>query len=194
MEEITKKRYFGKYYADYEEWYEEHPKEYHDQVEFLRKIIPSGKGVEIGVGTGRFASALGIGYGVDYVPEMVEESIKKGVKAYLSDASNLPFEDKSFDYSFNIVTMCFLDKPIEALIESRRIARLVITVILDRECEYIQDIIKNPHGFYKYAVFYNEKELVGMYQAAGLINIRIFSDWFLTSDGQEYRMVAVVGE
>lgn len=194
MQELSKKRYFEKHYTDYEQWYEDHPKEYGDQVGFLKKFIPRGKGVEIGVGTGRFASALGIEYGVDYVPEMVEISRKKGIEAYLSDAADLPFSDKSFDFSFNMVTMCFLEKPKEALMESKRIAKEVITAILDKDSEYIQNIIRNPTGFYRYAVFYNEKELVEMYSSAGFVNIRVHSGSFTTSDGQHYRLVVVTGE
>lgn len=194
MEEVSKKRYFETHYINYEQWYDDHPKEYGEQIEFLRKILPKGKGVEIGVGTGRFASALGIEYGVDYVSEMVETSRKKGIKGYLSDAANLPFEDKTFDYSFSIVTMCFLDRPLEALKESRRIAREVITVILDRDCEYIQNIMRNPRGFYRYATFYNEKELTEMYREAGFTRVRVISEVFETTDGQKYKMVAVFGK
>ncbi len=193
MEEVAKRRYFENHYTNYEQWYDEHPREYGDQIEFLKKILPQGKGIEIGVGTGRFASALGIEFGIDYVPEMVETSRRKGIKAYLSDAAHLPFEDKSFDYSFSIVTMCFLDRPLEALKESRRIAKEVVTVILDKDCEYIQNIIRDPRGFYRYATFFSEKELVEIYKEAGFADLRVISESFKTSDGQEYKLVAVFG-
>lgn len=194
MDEKLKREYFERNYENYDQWYEDHPREYSEQVEFLEGIIPEGKGIEIGVGTGRFASALGIEYGIDYLPVMVEESNRRGIKAVLSDATDLPFPDNSFDFSFSIVTMCFLDRPREALIESRRIARTVVTVILDRDCEYVRNIIRKRIGFYEFATFYNEKELVDMYRNAGFTEINVITKDLVTTDGQQYRLVAVIGK
>ncbi len=193
MTEAGKKEFFSENFLRYDDWYEKHQKEYKEQIEFLKPLIPHGKGLEIGVGTGRFASALNIEYGVDYVREMVEKSTNMGIKAVLADASKLPFPDKFFDYTFSIVTMCFLDDPISSLLESKRVASLVINVILDKDCEYIQNIIRNPHGFYRYASFYTENELVAMYRQAGFNKIHVKRKDFLTSGGQNYRLVVVFG-
>ncbi len=187
------KKFFSENFMRYDEWYEEHGKEYRDQIDFLKPLIPHGKGIEIGVGTGRFASALKIEYGVDYVREMVDESRKRGIKAIQADASELPFPDRFFDYSFSIVTMCFLDEPMAVLLESKRVAALVINVILDRDCEYIQNIIRNPRGFYRYATFYTEADLVEMYRKTGFSNITVVRIDLQTLEGETYRLVVVSG-
>ena len=90
MKSRGKMEFFSDNTKRYDKWYERHQKEYGEQVEFIRTLIPKGKGIEIGVGTGRFASALNIEYGVDYVQEMVDSSLKRGVKAILADATHLP--------------------------------------------------------------------------------------------------------
>ena len=194
MKSRTKMEFFSDNTKKYDQWYERHQKEYREQVKFIRALIPKGKGIEIGVGTGRFAYALNIEFGVDYVQEMVDSSLKRGVKAILADATHLPFPDKFFDFTFSIVTMCFLDDPVPVLVESRRVADLVMNVILDRDCEYIQNIMKERRGFYKYATFYTEKELVGLYRKAGFNDISSTAKNFLTSEGETYRLVSVIGK
>lgn len=193
VEGTGQKEFFSENVLRYDEWYEKHSREYRDQIEFIRPLIPHGKGIEIGVGTGRFAAALKIEYGVDYVKEMVEESRKRGINAIHADAAKLPFPDGFFDFSFSIVTMCFLDDPMAVLRESKRIARLVINVILDRDCEYIRNIIRNPRGFYKYATFYTEGDLVDMYRKSEFVDISVERKDLQTSDGETYRLIAVSG-
>jgi hypothetical protein len=41
---------FNKYVKEYEEWFEKHKFAYLSEIEALKKVIPKGKGIEIGVG------------------------------------------------------------------------------------------------------------------------------------------------
>ncbi len=194
MKQTGSEKYFSDNYLKYDDWYLKHRKEYSDQLDFLRDIIPHGKGIEIGVGTGRFAAELGIEYGVDRVEAMVRIASERGIKAYLCDAESMPFEDNYFDYAFSIVTLCFLENPEEVLLEERRIAKEVITVILDRNTEYIQNIMSDLTGFYRYATFYTEEELVDIYRKLGFDDIKTGKRDLMTSDGQAYRLVCVSGK
>ena len=57
---------FDRQAIEYDRWYDENLFAYRSEVQALRAAIPKGKqGVEIGVGTGRFASALGIRIGIE---------------------------------------------------------------------------------------------------------------------------------
>jgi len=57
---------FDKYYKKYDAWYEKNKFAYLSEIGALKKVVPNkGEGLEIGVGTGRFASRLGIKYGAD---------------------------------------------------------------------------------------------------------------------------------
>ncbi len=187
------KEYFNKHYEDYDDWYEEHPKEFSDQIDFIAKLLPEGRGIEIGVGTGRFASALGIGTGVDISEKMAQIAAKRGIDTIVADAVALPFRDNEFDFSLNMVTICFLDQPLETLMEARRISRIALTVILDRECEYVEHIISHRTGFYRFAKFYTRAELEQLYEEAGFDNIETSEKTLKTKEGFEYRLVGVLG-
>jgi ubiquinone/menaquinone biosynthesis C-methylase UbiE len=53
---MEKSEVFDKYFKEYDEWYEKNKLAYLSEVAALKKVIPKGKkGLEIGVGTGRFA-------------------------------------------------------------------------------------------------------------------------------------------
>jgi len=57
---------FDRYYKRYDNWYEKNKFAYLSELKTVRKVLPrKGKGLEIGVGTGRFAAALGISTGID---------------------------------------------------------------------------------------------------------------------------------
>jgi len=52
---------FDIYPKEYDNWYEENKFAYLSEIEALKKVIPEkGEGLEIGVGTGRFAQPLRI--------------------------------------------------------------------------------------------------------------------------------------
>lgn len=186
--------FFNKYHEEYDRWYDEHSKEYQDQLDFISGLLPSGRGLEIGVGTGRFASKLGISHGVDISEKMVMLAKLRGVDAVVANAVDLPYENKEFDFSLLMVTLCFLDDPLGALKEAERVSKETISVILDRECEYISDIAEKQEGFYRYAKFYSAGELVDLYIRAGFREVTVTEEDLVTSDGRPYRLVAVSGK
>lgn len=189
-----KTEYFDKNFQEYDTWYDEHPIEYEEQVKFISGLLPKGRGLEIGVGTGRFASRLGITTGVDISAKMVSLAKDRGIDAHIGDASRLPFSDREFDFSLNMVTICFLDDPLSAIREARRVSRETITVILDRETEYVQELAGKSEGFYAYAKFYTAGELVDLYIKAGFREVTVVEEDLKTSDGKNYRLVGVTGK
>jgi len=70
---------FNKYAKGYDEWY--HKKRgsliFESEVRAIEALKPEGFGVEVGVGTGVFASRLGVSLGVDPALEMIKIA-KKG--------------------------------------------------------------------------------------------------------------------
>ena len=49
----------------YDNWYNRNRFAYISEINAIKKINPKGLGLEIGVGTGRFASKLNFSYGID---------------------------------------------------------------------------------------------------------------------------------
>jgi ubiquinone/menaquinone biosynthesis C-methylase UbiE len=103
---------FNKNVKNYDEWYKKNKYIYLSEIEALKKAIPQGKkGLEIGVGTGRFAAVLGIGYGIDPSEEVLKIAQKRGIKTFLGYGEKLPFNDEEFDFVAIIITICFVKNP-----------------------------------------------------------------------------------
>ncbi len=68
----------------YEAWYDKYPEVYQSEVaaikEQLLKLPENIKGIEVGIGTGRFAMELGIKEGVEPANEMAAIALKRGIE------------------------------------------------------------------------------------------------------------------
>ena len=131
------KNIFNSHYRKYDSWYKRNKFVYLSELSAIRKILPKkGKGLEIGVGTGRFACALGITAGIDPSKKMIGIARKRGIDARLGSGEHLPFEEDSFDYVAIIITLSFVKNPIGVLKEARRILRRngkIIIGIIDKD-------------------------------------------------------------
>jgi ubiquinone/menaquinone biosynthesis C-methylase UbiE len=74
---MPKTEMFDKYYMDYDNWFIKNKLAYQAELNLIRKLIPKGKGLEIGVGTGRFAIPFGIKEGVEPSNRMAEIAKKR---------------------------------------------------------------------------------------------------------------------
>jgi ubiquinone/menaquinone biosynthesis C-methylase UbiE len=160
---------FDKYFEDYDQWYEDNKLVYLSELEAFKKVIPiNKKGLEIGVGTGRFAEPLGIEYGVDPSENMLSIARKRGIKTFVGKGENLPFPDKEFDYVLLAITICFVENPDKVIEEARRVLKdngKIIIGIVDRNSplgEFYLEKKKEGHKFYKYATFYSTEEIIEM--------------------------------
>ncbi len=106
----------------YEAWFERHDAAYISELLALRPFVPlAGRGLEIGVGSGRFAAPLGIGTGVDPSPAMLARAQARGVEVVVGVAEHLPFADERFDHALLVTTLCFVDSPAAMLAEASRV-------------------------------------------------------------------------
>jgi len=103
-----------------------------EELACLRLACPErcGRWVEVGVGTGRFASALGIAEGIDPSPKMLEYAVQRGVHAHLGTAESLPFPNGTFDGALMVLTLCFVQDAGQALRECARVLRPSGTLLL----------------------------------------------------------------
>jgi len=130
--------------------------------------------LEIGVGTGRFAEALKIKYGIDSSVGVLRFAKKRGVNVIRGKGEKLPFPNKSFGAVFIIVTLCFVDGPIKVLEEASRVLRddgCIIVGLILRESPWARFYMsKGSAGniFYKVARFYLLNELKAMLRKVSL--------------------------
>lgn len=97
---------FDDFHGEYENWFDEHRYVYLSELNAIKHFAPSGnRGVEIGIGTGRFAIPIGIKEGVEPSAMMREYATKKGLKVYDGVAENLPLKDASYDFALMVTTI-----------------------------------------------------------------------------------------
>jgi SAM-dependent methyltransferase len=179
---------FDKYSDEYDEWFDTHTWVYQSEVLAVKRVLPqSGKGIEIGTGTGRFSIPLGITIGVEPSKAMAEIARSRGITIYNSKAENLPFDDNAFDFALMVTTICFLEDPLQALKEIRRILRpggKIIIGMLDKDSPIgnLYEAKKNESKFFKYADFYSVNRVLEWIKLSGYNDIHILQTIFHKPD------------
>ncbi len=164
---------FNRYAERYDSWYDRHGEWFRKEVELIRRVAGKfERGLEVGVGTGRFAKELGIRYGIDLADEMLRLAKSRGVDVLKADAGKLPFKDETFDLVLFAFTLCFLEHPASALKEAKRVLRkggklVICGVPADSKLgeEYAK---RRDSPFYERARLYTVKELLEMLEGIGL--------------------------
>jgi SAM-dependent methyltransferase len=172
---VAKTAPFEAHHERYERWFEAHRAAYISELLALRPFVPwEGRGIEIGVGTGRFAGPLGVRVGLDPSDAMLARARARGIASVKGTAEALPFLDGSFDHALVVTTMCFVDSPDHMIAEVRRAlrpgGRLVIGFI-DRRSGVGQAYLERQSEsvFYRDAVFYSPAEVGALLQARGFL-------------------------
>jgi len=151
---------FEKCAQEYDEWFEVNRFAYESEVRALKMFIPkNSNGLEVGVGTGRFAVPFGIRAGVEPAKAMADIAQKRGIKVYKAEAEKLPFNDSSFDFILIVVTICFVQDPIQALREAKRVLKpggYIIIGMINKESFLgkLYESKKKESKFYRHANFY----------------------------------------
>jgi len=162
---------FDDHVKKYDAWYEKNAFAYLSELKAVKKVVPKGgRGLEIGVGTGRFAAPLGIETGIDPSKNMIALARRRGVQARLGCGEKLPFKREAFDYIAIIITLCFLRDPEKVLKESRRVLRKngkIIIAIVDKDSFLGRYYQKKKSVFYGQAHFFNIREVAGLLRKAG---------------------------
>jgi len=162
---------FYKYYKRYDAWYDRNKFAYLSEIEAIRRVLPKkGRGLEIGVGTGRFAGALKIESGIDPSKDMLRLARRRGIDAKLACGERLPFKKAVFDYAVIIITICFVNDPKRVLKEAYRVLKKngrIIMGIVDRDGFLGRFYQKKKSIFYKNANFFTVKEVTDLLKGAG---------------------------
>ena len=170
---------FTEYAVEYDAWFDKYNYTYLSEVELFKKFVPKHQvGLEIGVGTGRFAEPLGVNYGIDVASEMIEIAKKKGLNVSLASSDNIPFEDNSLDYILLTTTICFLDNIERAFDEIYRVLKsdgFLILGFVDKQSFLGQSYLKkkDKSKFYENARFYSVAEILSFLKKYSFADIEI---------------------
>lgn len=157
----------------YEAWFERHDAAYISELLALRPFVPlTGRGLEIGVGSGRFAAPLGVQVGIDPSRAMLDRARARGLEVLEGIAENLPFADDSFDHALVVTTLCFVDSPEAMLAQARRVLRpggVLVMGFIDRDSALGRHYEKHREAsvFYRDATFYSASEVERLVTGAG---------------------------
>ncbi len=177
---------FDHYCKKYDAWYEKNKFAYLSELEAIKQVLPKkGKGLEIGVGTGRFAQALGIKFGIDPSIGMLKIAKERGVNVRLSDSERLPFKNDTFDYVAIIITICFVNDSQKVIEESCRVLKnggKIIIGIVDKDGFLGKFYQKKKSVFYGKAKFFSTAELTNLIKDAGFNEFRYYQTLFELSD------------
>ena len=177
---------FDHYYKKYDAWYDKNKFAYLSELEAIKRVLPKkGKGLEVGVGTGKFAQALGIKFGIDPSIEMLKIAKKRGINVRLGDGESLPFKNDTFDYVAIIITICFVKHPQRVIEESYRVLKnngKIIVGIIDKDSFLGKFYQKKESVFYGKAKFFSVAELTNLIKNIGFNKFSYSQTIFELSD------------
>lgn len=159
----------------YEAWYERYPEVYLSEVAAIKdqflNLSENIKGIEVGIGTGRFAQVLGIKEGVEPANEMAALALKRGIEVVNGTAENLPVKDLYFDFVL-FVTICHLNSVKQAFKEALRVLKpkgSIIVGFIDKDQKIGKTYEENRmrSTFFRYANFYSVAQVTKLLKEAG---------------------------
>lgn len=177
---------FNEHVAEYEEWFEKYPYVFKTEVSAIKKIWPAGEGLvslEVGSGTGRFAKALGIGFGLDLSSEMNVIAEGRGLDTMQGFAEDMPFADKQFDVVLMNFCICYFENLAKAFAEAYRVLKpdaVLIVGFIEKNSLLgkFYESKRDKSVFYKDAKFYNVKEVEETLSAAGFKHLQTYQTVF----------------
>ena len=177
--------------ARYERWFENHPGAYQSEVAAVRAALPaSGRGLEIGTGTGRFSTPFGIIDGVEPAAAMRRVAEAHGLKVLNAKAEALPYEDGTFDFALMVTTICFVDDPQQACREAGRVLKPGGTLVMglvdsDSELRRQYEARKAESPFYRNARFFSVPGMTKIMAEAGFEDFRYHQTLFQSPEALE---------
>ncbi len=157
---------FDQYADQYDKWFENNQAIFKTELEAIRQLIPSNnlEGIEVGVGSGKFAAPLGIKVGIEPSMEMAVKAQKLGIEVWKSVAEKLPFADARFDFVLMVTVLCFVDDMTKTLQEAYRVIKpggLILIGFIDKESKLGEAYDKKRKAslFYKEASFSSAEEV-----------------------------------
>ena len=183
----SKIRVFDSLASDYDAWFEEEGRLiFASEVEALRQVLPllPKPWIDIGIGTGRFAQALGIDIGLDPSSGLLKIARNRGARVLLGRGEEAPFKDGSFGAIFFIVTLCFVDSPERILSEAARLlksqGKVVLGLVLKESPwgQLYQREKETGHRFYRHATFYSYAEVEMLLMQTGFSIEKVASTLF----------------
>ncbi|MBL7858905.1 MAG: methyltransferase domain-containing protein [Cyclobacteriaceae bacterium] len=177
---------FDEHVADYEAWYDQYPAVFKSEVEALRDMLPERKsltGIEVYLGSGRLAQALGIMEGVEPSAKMRTLAVRRGIDVMNASAESLPYKDLKFDIV--LISLCkrFVHQLAGSFKEAYRVLKnegALVVGFLDNNSTLGRAVADHQadDNFYRSVAFYPVNTIVSAITQAGFRHITITQTLF----------------
>ena len=188
---------FQKQATDYDEWFGRHPALFQSELAAIRSVLPPfQKGVEIGVGTGRFAATLGIRFGLEPLEDYAPIARSRGIEVQTGVAEKMPYPEGYFDLALMVTVDCFLDDVPAAFAETFRVLSpggSFVVAFLDKKGAIARKYKRQGSSSYRNARFHGPDEIKDWMQAAGFSDFRLAQTLFDETAAEPEPPLAGVG-
>lgn len=166
---------FEQYADEYEAWFNDHPFVYESELSAVKmqmlKVGENVRGIEVGLGSGRYAKPLGIREGVEPSERMRTLAARRGIEVMDAVAERLPYADMQFDFVL-FVTLEHLDDAQLAFREAYRVLKRggsIIAGFIEKNSLVGKAYQKKRHRshFYRHATFYTAERVQKLLANAG---------------------------
>ncbi|MGC8658096.1 MAG: class I SAM-dependent methyltransferase [Desulfomonilaceae bacterium] len=164
---------------NYDQWFESQRGRRIFEIErdCLKKLVypRSDWWFEVGVGSGQFATAFGIPFGLDPSFGMLSRARRRGVSAICGVGEELPCRNDTFDGILMVATICFVAQPTRIISECRRALRqngnLVVGLIPGKSPWGLLYAKKGSegHALYSKSKFYTCREIIEISEGTGFV-------------------------
>jgi ubiquinone/menaquinone biosynthesis C-methylase UbiE len=174
---IPSRHVFDEYANDYDHWFNEQEDVYQAQLGMMRAAIPNhGRGLEVGIGSGRFAVPFGIHYGIDPSRELARIAKHRDIEVVLGEGEHLPYRAGSFEYVLMMTVICFLDDVTAVFLEANRVlipGGILVVGFIEAGGEIsLQYQSESTRGrFLRYAQFRTAEEVGKFFKASKFVKI-----------------------
>jgi SAM-dependent methyltransferase len=158
----------------YDAWFDRNRDAYEAEIKAVRRLLPApgARGIEVGVGSGKFAAPLGVRLGLEPSRAMARKARDLGVSVCLGAAENLPLRGGKLDFVLMVTTVCFVDDVARALAEAFRVLApggCIVVGFVDRESEIGATYLEKRAGsrFYRDATFFSAAGMLRLLEQAG---------------------------
>jgi len=184
MKTLLSESVFDVYADEYEEWFERNRFAYLSELNLLKMLmLERGRGLEVGIGTGRFAVPLGLDFGIDPSRNMLQMAKNLGIRVVSAKGEHLPFKNEVFDYVLIMVTICFVDDPNQVVGESMRVLKnrgQIVIGIVDRDSWLGKLYLakKDKSKFYREANFFSVREIIELLKSNDFNDVSVYQTIF----------------
>jgi len=177
---------------DFDAWFDKNRQIFESELLAEKQFLTNPENaVSIGVGSGLFASKLGIKYGVEPAKGMAGLARKRGIKVKIGTAEDIPFPKEKFDSVLLSTVLSYVKDAQKAVNEAYRILRRgghIVVSFLPREGSYamMYDLAylrgkhdtlispKHPYPvkFIRGTHWHSTEEVTKLLQKAGFIDLK----------------------